>query len=225
MKTKSNRTRLACLTRTFLALSILICCVCGCFSTAGASALTDEMPDWTDLQHTVHEIATMAREAGFPEDSPIIQECIRVWWEEEAAHIDEPDSEYPVAQYVWDYLHDYGYSDAVTAGIIGNMMSECGGQTLALQPYVYGGGRSYYGLCQWSRLYYPQAMDLDVDGQMQVLIDTIDETMRVRGGSYAYFLTITNAYDAAYYFEKYYEGAGWATIRGTNALTAFEYFT
>ena len=225
MKAKDNRPRLAGLVNTLLVLSMIFGCVaCGFSTSASASALTDDMPDWTDLQHTVHEIATMAREAGLPEDSPIIKECVRIWWEEEAKHIDEPDSEYPVAKYVWDYLHEQGYSDAVAAGIIGNMMAECGGQTLNLDPYAWGGGSSYYGLCQWSRRYYSQAMGLDVDGQMGVLMDTIAGTIREAGGSYDYFLSISSAYDAAYYFEKYYERAGWASVRGNNALVALDYF-
>ena len=36
------------------------------------------------------------------------------------------------AQQVWTYLKSYGYSDSVAAGIIGNMMRECGGDTLNL---------------------------------------------------------------------------------------------
>lgn len=37
-----------------------------------------------------------------------------------------------VASQVWTRLKSYGYSDSVAAGIIGNMMRECGGDTLDL---------------------------------------------------------------------------------------------
>ena len=42
------------------------------------------------------------------------------------------------AQQVWTYLKSYGYSDSVAAGIIGNMMRECGGDTLNLDWNIVG---------------------------------------------------------------------------------------
>ena len=38
--------------------------------------------------------------------------------------------EYPEAYKIWHYLKKLGYNDYVCAGIMGNIMAECGGQTL-----------------------------------------------------------------------------------------------
>ena len=61
------------------------------------------------------------------------------------------------AQQVWTYLKSYGYSDSVAAGIIGNMMRECGGDTLNLDWNIIGhyNGDEFYGLCQWCLRYTP----------------------------------------------------------------------
>ena len=104
-------------------------------------------------------------------------------------------------------------------------MRECGGDTMDLQPFAYGGGGRYYGLWQWSGTYYPQAAGLDVEGQLQLLMDTIEGTIRGFGGDYGYFCGLTSAYDAAVYFCDYYERGAGASLRGNNAVRALEYFT
>ena len=38
---------------------------------------------WSKLQDQMHSIAQTAREAGLSEDSPIITEASRIWWEEQ----------------------------------------------------------------------------------------------------------------------------------------------
>lgn len=57
-------------------------------------------------------------------------------------------NQYPAATIAWIYMtEELGWSDIVAAGIMGNMMAECGGQTLAL---VWdSNGSSGYGLVQW----------------------------------------------------------------------------
>ena len=47
------------------------------------------------------------------------------------------------ADQVWNFLANKGFSDGVNAGIIGNMMRECGGDTLDLKWNMYG---SYQGV-------------------------------------------------------------------------------
>jgi hypothetical protein len=57
-------------------------------------------------------------------------------------------NKYPAATIAWIYMtEELGWSDVVAAGIIGNMMSECGGQTLTLDWDSNSG--SGYGLIQW----------------------------------------------------------------------------
>ena len=49
-------------------------------------------------------------------------------------------SEHRIAGLVYEYLNKKGFTDPVIAGILGNMMAECGGQTLELRWDIYGGG-------------------------------------------------------------------------------------
>lgn len=57
-------------------------------------------------------------------------------------------AEYPVATEAWLYMKNVlGYSDIVCAGIMGNLMAETGGSTLALDWDSNGG--CGYGLIQW----------------------------------------------------------------------------
>ena len=57
-------------------------------------------------------------------------------------------NQYPTATIAWIYMtEELGWSDAVAAGIMGNMMAECGGQTLKL--HWDSNGESGYGLIQW----------------------------------------------------------------------------
>ena len=56
--------------------------------------------------------------------------------------------EFPIATTVWLYLtKEMNYNPYVAAGIIGNMMAECGGQTLHLKWWSCN-STGHYGLCQ-----------------------------------------------------------------------------
>lgn len=132
-------------------------------------------------------------------------------------------NEYPIATTVWLYLKEQGYNDYVAAGIIGNMMTECGGQTLALNPNASSG--SYYGICQWGSGFSNRYTDLD--GQLQLLMDTIENEFNWYGNmNYESFLSLTNERDAALAFAKSYERCTSAsyTQRQNNAERALAYF-
>lgn len=110
------------------------------------------------------------------------------------------------------------------AGVLGNMMTECGGQTLDLQWDIYGyDGGYYYGLCQWSLYYNPSVDGADITGQLDYLMSNIRTNMDYFGGSYDDFCTITSPGDAAKYFCSYYERGAGKSIRATNAETAFKW--
>lgn len=47
-----------------------------------AISLTAFTGGWTSRQETLHNIAEQARALGLPEDSPIIVEASRLWWED-----------------------------------------------------------------------------------------------------------------------------------------------
>lgn len=134
---------------------------------------------------------------------------------------------YTTADYIWKSLRQAGFSEAATAGILGNMMSECGGHTLTLQWGIYGPG--HYGLCQWSARYVPQIQGADLKTQVDYLISSMDNSFTYFSGgpmTVTKFKKLTNPEDAALYFAKYYEVCGNAgySKRQTNARTAYNYY-
>lgn len=137
-----------------------------------------------------------------------------------AMKTDKMKAEHEAAGEVYGYLRKQEYSNAVIAGILGNMMAECGGQTLDLQWRLYGGGGRYYGLCQWNLYYCPDANGLDVTGQLDYLMDTIEENMTRFGGDYKYFCGLEDAGEAAKYFANYYERGSGIRRRTQNAYAA-----
>ena len=146
----------------------------------------------------------------------------------------EKSGEYPVATQVWRYMkEELGWNDYVCAGVMGNMMAEVGGQTLNLQPYLYGhSGANYYGLCQWSSRYYPSIQGADVDAQLDFLASTVKKELDTygylfrNGLDYEAFCNLTDAEDAAMAFAKAYErcGSGSYGVRQRNAIKAYNYF-
>lgn len=198
-------------------------------------------------QEVAHQMAECARELGYQEDHIIIREASSRWWAEqriiealherdtEVAAIPAPEpgvtiteaqkEEYPVACGVWRYLReDMGLSAPVAAGIMGNMMQECGGNTLNLQPYLCV--NNFVGLCMWYSPYTNGRLTYgaDVTEQLEYLKDTLQKNMELFGGDYSYFCSLDNVTDAAWYFDEYYERGGWHTVRARNAQTALEYF-
>lgn len=179
---------------------------------------------------TAHEIAEIMRARGYAEDHPVIVAC-QEWWQAEAegnghaqVFVTEAQKrEYPVAAAVWQRLREHGLSEPVAAGIMGNMMAECGGHSLELMPYTYSGG--FYGLCMFSLHYFPGVDGLGVAAQVDFLIETLSN-IKDGGGSVEAFLSLTDARAAARYFSDYYERpASWSEKRADNAEAAYKYFT
>ena len=140
---------------------------------------------------------------------------------------------YPTAATIWNYLKDLGYSNAVCAGIMGNIMAEVGGHTLHIQPYLNDTGGAYYGICQWSTYYYPQVQGMSLSQQLDLLASTIRSEINTfgykyySGFNYSAFLSITDAGVAAKAFAVCYERcASWTySVRVSNAYKAYDYFT
>lgn len=147
----------------------------------------------------------------------------------------EKSGEYPVATQVWRYMkEELGWNDYVCAGVMGNMMAEVGGQTLNLQPHLYGhSGGGFYGICQWSGRYYPSVQGASLEVQLDFLRDTVQKELNTygylfrSGMGYDEFCALTDAEDAALAFAKAYErcGSGSYGVRQSNALKALNYFT
>lgn len=137
-------------------------------------------------------------------------------------------AEWPVAAQVYKRLNNAGWSDVCIAGVLGNMMTECGGQTLNLQPCIdcVEKGVRYYGLCMWSMKYNSDVDGRDVEGQLDYLFGNIESAMAYFGGSpgtYAAWLGSTDVGQAARDFCKYYErGAGYDR-RARNAAVAYDW--
>ena len=143
----------------------------------------------------------------------------------------KPKEEYEVARYIWDYFKSLGWNDAVCAGVMGNLMSEVGGQTLDIQYWLYGKG-NHYGMCQWSLRYYPTIEGADLDTQLEFLKNNIEYEINVfgykyqKGFNYNKFLQLEDEKEAALAFAKAYErcGGGGYTRRQKNATKAYNYF-
>ena len=145
--------------------------------------------------------------------------------------------ENPTGTYIWKYMKDLGYSDAVCAGIFGNMMLECGIEeagSFDLKWWVYDSSTWFYGLCQWSKTYFPEVYGADLEGQMNCLRDTIkeqiDEAGFVYGGygfGYEEFLQLEDPAEVAVCFAKAYERCAAQHVwpRRDFAEQAYEYFT
>lgn len=113
------------------------------------------------------------------------------------------------AEIIWNTFKSWGWSNAVSAGVLGNIMSEVGGHTLKINPYLYGEGGNYYGLCQWSIYYFPGVKGASLEGQLQYLKNTI--VVQMSGYGYSNFLSIGDAAEAAKVFARYYERcANWS---------------
>ena len=139
------------------------------------------------------------------------------------------------AQQVWTYLKSYGYSDSVAAGIIGNMMRECGGDTLNLDWNIVGhyNGDEFYGLCQWCLKYTPSGFKgSTIKEQCEYLQKTIKSEFANYGGNYngitySQFLK-SDTRTAAIAFERVYERCGDYSFedsrRADNAEKAYSKF-
>lgn len=167
----------------------------------------------------------IVEEVEVPEVEVIIEEPTPVYIQK------TDDGQYPVATYVWNRLREGGYSDYVCAGIMGNLMSETGGQTLSLDWQAWSGG-SYYGIAQWSKKFFPEVIGKDLEGQVDFLLSNIKAEFNTfgyayqKGFNYDKFLELTDASEAALAFAKCYErcNSAYYSVRETNAVKAYDFF-
>ena len=204
---------------------------------------------YLDKMNLTHQYADFARSQGFKEDSNLILSLQEDWWtyysiykfysdeyietEPETKWVsDEKFEEYPAASEIWIYLKEQGYNDYVCAGIIGNIMAECGGNTLQITPVIYSPGNYFYGICQWNRTYYSEVFNLELQEQLNFLMSNIEYEMNTFGYAfrnnfgYDEFLQLENEQDVALAFAKCYERCDKAhyAVRQTNATIAYNYF-
>lgn len=199
-----------------------------------------------EVMNAAHDMAEAARRLNYEESHNIILTAKREYaaaqqtMEDIYSVIDEleniyevafaeKEKEYPEATIIWKYFKQQGYNDYVCAGIMGNLMTEVGGQTLALKPY--SSSENYYGMCQWNKAYL-EVWGADILTQCKFL----DKTMKYEFNSYGNkyknnfnfeeFKNLKDEKKAALAFVKCYERCGSSSykIRQNNAETAYKYF-
>ena len=222
-----------------LCMVIIWVSIVACFA-ADPTQIQAKIDECENNKRIAHEMAECARTLGYAEDHIIIQTASARWWEEHRKQLSYQDEinkqntyavskEYPVAAEVWNYLrYEMNLSEPVAAGIIGSFMEECGGQTLNLQWWTYGGNGiySYYGLAMWSLLYCPQIAGADLETQLDFFASNLKQNIELFGGSYDYFTSLTDPQSVVWYYYQYY-GRGYgcpSTQRLLNATTALNYF-
>lgn len=144
----------------------------------------------------------------------------------------DKEQEYPYATNTWKFLKDLGYSDVACAGILGNLMAECGGHTLNLDPMLYDKSGKYFGMFQWSTFYYPDAEGLAFEEQLAFFEKTSFPIFKAWGKEYKEDFTIddfnelTDPRETALAFAKVYERcASWTYERRQNfSEVAYQYF-
>ena len=142
------------------------------------------------------------------------------------------EKEHYYATKVFKYFKKRGFTNEAVAGIIGNMMIETSGGTLDLKPNVYSKSGNYYGLCQWSKKYYPEAHGLSFRQQLDYLFETMPWEFKTFGWLYkdgftlSDFKKMTNVEEAAIAFTKVYERCSPASyeLRKQAAIKAYNYF-
>ena len=189
-----------------------------------------------------HQLAEAARTLGYSENHTVIilakqeyeeantkkEQCLIIYNDlKEYWQIKE--KEYPTAAYIWSYLKELGYNNYVAAGILGNIMTEVGGNTLDIRACAYGSG--FYGMCQWSKS-YSDVWGTSLEEQCDFLRDTIEYELNTygyaykKGFNYASFLELEDCEKTAKAFAKAYERCASSSykIRQENAITAYNYF-
>lgn len=143
--------------------------------------------------------------------------------------------EYPVATQAWLYMkNELGFSDIVCAGIMGNMMAECGGcWTSDLDWDV--SSSSGFGMIQWlggrkQQLFSIYGNNPSVENQLDFVKDelygTNGVTKQVTNSQLDKIINAETPEDCAYAFACYYErcGEGHRWVRRDYARRAYEYF-
>lgn len=166
-------------------------------------------------------------------DVEYYQEQFEIW--EEKHKWEVRASEYPVATQVWLYMkNELGYNDIVCAGIMGNMMAECGGCWTSDLDWDIRSS-SGYGMIQWlggrrSQLFLVYGENPTIEDQLNFMHDelygTDGITWQVSQWQLDKIMNASTPEECAYAFACYFERCAEehrAPRRGY-ARTAYEYF-
>lgn len=187
----------------------------------------------TSIKEEVSHVSTDQSETSQEEVSELTPEVSlpqnQIDWEAKR-------EEAPEATEIWLIMKEFGWTDAACAGLLGNIMRECGGNTLEnINHKVVNSRGTHFGLCQWSKKYYPEIQPTDtwmpsVREQVEFLRYSIAEyngKHHSYGGVTIEFLsTAEDPREVARIFCEEYERPNETSERRENfALIAYEYFT
>lgn len=188
---------------------------------------------------------------GYAENHPAVEMAKRdieaasadyTYYEEQVTKLEEQHKweiraqEFPVATKVWLYMkNEFGWNDIVCAGIIGNMMAECGGCWTSDLDWDAGKSGGPYGMIQWlggrkQDLFAKYGNTPSVEDQLNFmkneLYGTNGVTKQVSDSQLNKIMNANSPEDCAYAFACYYErcGEGHRAPRRGYARTAYEYF-
>ena len=212
-----------------------------------ANSFLDEA---TKCQETAQMVLDGLTELGYEPDHPAIVMAYTelenrtadvAYYQEKQAEWEEIHkwevraSEYPIATQVWLYMkEEFGWSDTVCAGIMGNMMAECGGcWTCDLDWDV--SSSSGYGMIQWlggrkQQLFNIYGSSPSIEDQLNFMKDelygTNGVTKQVTDSQLDKIMNADSPEDSAYAFACYFErcGEGHRWVRRDYARRAYEYF-
>lgn len=162
------------------------------------------------------------------------QEQFEIW--EEKHKWEVRASEYPVATQVWLYMkNELGYSDIVCAGIMGNMMAECGGCWTSDLDWELGKSGGSYGMIQWlggrkQQLFSIYGNNPSIEDQLNFmhneLYGTNGVTWQVSQSQLNKIMNAETPEECAFAFATYFERCGedYRAPRRGYAKRAYEYF-
>lgn len=143
--------------------------------------------------------------------------------------------EFPVATQVWLYMkNEFGWSDTVCAGILGNMMAECGGCWSSDLNWSVNSS-SGYGMIQWlgsrrNLLFSIYGPNPTIEDQLNYMRDELYGTNGVRkqvtDEQLNKIMNAESPEECAFAFATYFERCSveHRSIRRGYARTAYEYF-
>lgn len=208
-------------------------------STIGPEASDDVTPSDDVVPETSTSTISTTPETEpsttVPETSiPILEDITPPQYSEEDMFWEYAKAQYPVATEIWLTMKSFGWTDAACAGIMGNIMRECGGDSLKyINPNLYNSTNTHYGLIQWSKRYYPDIQPTatwtpSIEEQLTYLRYTIINQKSLHhnyGFTEGYLLTATSYIDVAKVFCEGYERPNEGTSRRErNAEVAWEYY-
>lgn len=239
------------ITRSILCGLIVVCLLAGIglcigYLTKQIDTLTQEketaIAEWQSTHESLEEMRetlnqtkdSLAQATETIESQSIEIENYKQEIADEEAKWRQRYEEYPVATEAWIAMKNQGWSDTVCAGIMGNLMAETGGASLALDWN--SNGESGYGLIQWiggrrGAIKAKYGTYPTVKEQIQFVADELYGTNGVRvqvdDAQLDEIMNAETPEECAYAFACYYERCHESvrSMRRGFARSAHEYFT